>query len=606
MFQSESDRRETGADVDDTLGRRRSDFRHGQGPILDPGVILANIWRLRRVVVATTVIGALIGVLLALSTPQEYYAEARLYIDPRDMRASDTDNDSQLLPTDAMLAMVDSQVQILQSPRVLRATIDELDLLADPEFNGTLDQGGLSVLLGGAGAFLSAKESEPNVSIVLDNLRDRLTVSRDASTFVINVGMETRDAEKSARIANGIVENYLDNEAMARSGILERTSSALSSRIDDLRRDLDRAERAVEEYKAENGIIGASGEIIGENRLLAFSERLTQAQTAKVELQSRVRSIESVNVDDVVTGAMPEAVASETMTRLRGNYATLRAEIGSLTTQLGPRHPRLQSLRSSLETIRQSIRDELQRLVATARTELERATRTERELGERLATLKRQQLATNVDAVQLRELEREAAAMRQVYEDFLLRARRASEQQNISIGNVRVIADAVAPLRPSGTSRKLIAVAGTSTGFLVGLGIAFLAGAFESLTGHRPTLGLTASAMIADAPRAKRPERGMGGPMWRFGQPGPDRSARETEAARTSAAEADDNARDVARTRSETSPAIAESRVVTPRSGQGSETVRAVDEMSDEELEKLRQRMRRLRERADAYARMAR
>lgn len=576
MFQAENEMRTGGRDGD----RRRPVADTGaRRPLFDPVIVLASIWRMRLLVIATTLAGAVLGVMLALSTPHEYHATARLYVDPRDMRASEIDGDSQLLPTDAMLAMVDSQVEILQSSSVLEAVAEDLDLVEDPEFNGSLERGGVGALFSLVASVLDGGDEEPSRRIVLANLRDAISVGRESSTFVVNVTARSLDPEKAARIANAIVENYLNNEAMARAGLLERTTTALSARIDDLRADLDRAERAVERFKAENGIIGASGQLIGENQLLAFAERLTEAQTARVALESRVQSVRTVAVDDVLTGALPEAVASETMTGLRADYTDLRAEIASLTTRLGPRHPRLLALQSSLDAVRQSIQDELRRIVATAETELRRAVSTEEELAEQLAAVKSQQIDTNIDSVELRELEREAAATRQIYEDFLLRARRASQQQNISIGNARVIADAAPPLQPSGPSRKLIAMGGMMLGLLAGLGLAVAAGALRSLAGEgllEAPQPKVAEETTVRSPAAERRNRlRLSGVSTRIG--GWWRSARNANALAAPPAVASEN-------RSPPEP---------------------TEDTTDDELEELRDRMRALRQRADAYARMA-
>jgi succinoglycan biosynthesis transport protein ExoP len=84
------------------------------------------------------VAGAVIGVLMALSTPHKYYAESRLFVDPREIRVTEDDVRNQQLSTEAMLAIIDSQLQILSSTSVLEKVIADLGLDRDPEFNGSL------------------------------------------------------------------------------------------------------------------------------------------------------------------------------------------------------------------------------------------------------------------------------------------------------------------------------------------------------------------------------------------------------------------------------------------------------------------------------------
>jgi succinoglycan biosynthesis transport protein ExoP len=579
--------------------------RRGRRPVIDPAILAGSLWRHRFLVLGTTVAGAVIGVMLALSTPHKYSATALLYIDPRDMRTTDPDSGSQLLPTDAMLGLADSQVEILSSANVLGAVIEDLNLTEDAELTGRLSGGGLSAL---ARFFAgSDEESDTLERMVLSNLREVVTVGRDPRTFIINLSVSTRDPDKSATIANSIVDNYLTNEARARSGLLERTSLAFSERIEQLRLDLDLAERAVEQFKADNGIVGASGELIGDNQLLGFAERLTEVQTERVSLEARAQAVNAVDVDDIISGALPEGVASDTMTGLRSEYASIVSQADSLATRLGPRHPQIIALQSSLEAIRSEIRNELRRLDAAAQTELRRIRETEAQLTSQLDVLKTQQLAAGVDSVQLRELERKAAATRQIYEDFLLRSRQASEQQEILPGNVRVIADAEAPLEPSGTSRKLVAIAATIFGALAGLGYAGAVGAYESLSGQRlrwrdlsarrggPVPAATSlPAAPATPPLGTVPTR----------QRGPERSRRfpflsgfKLPAPHKQTAGSDGNVAPV-------SPHAPQHTAVDPRPVAEPNPAAASSMAVDDEIEQLRERMRQLRARADAYSRM--
>ena len=79
-------------------------------------------------------------------------------------------------------------------------------------------------------------------------------------------------------------------------------------------------------------------------------------------------------------------------------------------------------------------------------TELKRAVQQEQDLAARLAQLKVRSGDVNVDLVTLRELEREAAAKRAVYEAYLLRAKETGEQRDINTANMSVISPAFPPI----------------------------------------------------------------------------------------------------------------------------------------------------------------
>ncbi|WP_375589563.1 GNVR domain-containing protein [Hoeflea alexandrii] len=514
-------------------------FEDGNRPLLDASILISAVWRFRRLIVAATLAGAVIGVLMALSTPHRYYAESRLFVDPREIRVTEDDIRNQQLSTEAMLAITDSQLQILSSTSVLEKVIEDLGLDRDPEFNGSMAPGGIS---GGISLirelFTGKNPATEGEQKALNNLRDALSVGRDARTFVIIVGVDTRDPEKSALIANQIVETYLDSEGQAQSNLLERTSESIDTRINSLRADLDAAEREVERFKAENGLVGVGGQYIDDKEILALSDQLANARAMKVGIRVKADNLARVKIDDVLSGAFPEELLSSNLSELRKQYAQTKSNAESLATRLGPRHPQYISAMQSLETITNEISAELRRIVASSQTELQRAVETEQELASQMAVAKSRAIDQSVELVTLRELERKANATRGIYEAFLTRSRETSERSNLSTRNVRVISPAEAPLQPMGPSRKFIAIGGMMAGFLAGFGLALLAGAVESVRAYNSALHQARypgpSAGGHPQPPAPGPRTPPTGPGQRFRpRAESDMAGRDTGPART-------------------------------------------------------------------------
>lgn len=501
-------------------------------PLIDITVLIASVWRFRRLVVATTVLGAVAGVLIALSTPHHYYAENRIFVDPREIRLTDDDLRNQLLSTEAMIAMTDSQVEILSSNNVLSKVVDELNLTRDPEFNGSANSGGIAGGLALIRQLFSGTEANKAVEIeAIDNLRQALQVSRDPKTFVINVGVVSRGAEKSALIANTVVETYLDSEDAAQSGLMERTSDAIDMRLEALRSDLNAAERAVENFRAENDLVGVGGELIDDRQVLALNQQLGNARANKVSVRVKAENLAKADVSDIIDGAFPEEFLSANLVELRKQYAQTKANTDSLASRLGPRHPQYVAAKSSLDSIRDQIRSELRRIVASSQAELQRAVQTEQEIASQLAVAKSKSLGNSEELVTLRELERKAAATRQIYEGFLKRSRETSERGNLNTQNVRVISPAEPPLRTYGPSRKIVAIAGTVVGAMLGIAIALAFGFLQIVRDFLPEGG----------------PQGRGRPVRSFGVRTSPAQQRETQArdaprARPARAAAEDEA----------------------------------------------------------------
>lgn len=454
-------------------------------PLIDLATVVASVWSARYLIAVLAVLGAIAGVLLALATPNSYVAQTKLYVDPREVRLTDSDLSKQSLATEGILALVDSQLEVLRSRDVLEKVVTDLGLERDAEFGVVKKESGF-----GAGLavlremVMGAKPQAPGADVAgetLEKLTKALSVFRDPKTFIITVEVKSRDAEKSALIANRIVSTFLTEENSAQSGFFQRTTEALDGRITELSRELDLAEKAVEKFKAENDIVGASGELIADKQLSSLNDQVAAVRSRIAEARAKVDVVTKIQLNDVLSGAYPEEVNSATLAELRKQYSAARSQLGSLDTSLGPRHPQRLAAAQALEIARAEIGNELSRVAARASTELQRAQSTEQDLVRQLNTQKARQINASSGFVELRELERNATATRAIYESFLKRARETGEEEKLTTKNIRVISTAEPPLDPVGPSRKLIVIGGLFLGLMAGIGLAVLQGVYQSL-----------------------------------------------------------------------------------------------------------------------------
>jgi polysaccharide biosynthesis transport protein len=454
-------------------------------PLVDPIAVVSGVWRAKWIILATTIIGGALGAAIALSTPKKYLAVAEILFDPRNLNIVEREITQTGLPSDATLALVENQVRIMTSTNVLRKVIDRLGLLDDPEFNGEAETVGIDIRGAIRALFTTPPDGETEMrarySITAGNLYEALAVERGGKTFVISVGARTTDPEKSALIANTVTEEFTRTYGELQSGSAGRATEELTARLDELRAEVEKAERGVETFKAENDIVNPQGRLITDDEIIRTNEQLTAARARTLELNARAATARTADVDAALSGALPEEVNSSVMTEMRAQYAALAQEVERLSARLGPRHPQLQTAQAQLAGARSQVDAELRRIASAIQVDLRRAVQLEQELASRLAQLKARQAAVGTELVGLRELEREAAAARAVYEAFLLRARETGEQQSLNTANVSVISAAYPPILPTGPSRAMTAVVGAIIGMLVGIAIGGGRGALDSM-----------------------------------------------------------------------------------------------------------------------------
>ncbi len=451
-------------------GQTRASSQAGQGRE-DGNLLMTAITALRRYIVsilAFALLGLLIGVGLALLTPDRFAATTQMLIDPRDLRILQNELSPQSTSNDAAVTYLESQARVIASDGIKRKVIERLGLAGDPDFGGPGI--GLAERIG-LPASLTRDARDP-VLLALAAMDKQIFVRRSERTYVIDITTITGNGEKSARIANMMAEIYLEDQASVRSETAQRTSNALTGRLSELRERVRQAEDKVEKYRAANNLVGTGGKLVTEDTLSVSNTQLSQARARTLDAQAKFDQARTVRPSSVEAGATPEALQSPAI-------ASFRAQLGAALTReadalvlYGAQHPQLLSAQAQVRDARRQIAEELARTVQASRAELDRARAAEVAIGQQVERLKRETLSTGQAAVQLRELEREADANRQVYQAFLLRARETGEQTSVDTTNARVITSATAPLEKLGPNRKLFAVMGLLAGLGLGLGLA--------------------------------------------------------------------------------------------------------------------------------------
>jgi polysaccharide biosynthesis transport protein len=449
-------------------------------PLVHPIYVINAIKKWRNVILATTILGGVIGTLIALNTPKLYYSSTGIIIDPRNFKVVENDINPDVFLSEASLAIVDSQLNIIRSPTVMDQVVGQLSLEKDAEFNGS-KKGLLSPLLGFLEILSGGKSEGSNVGTAIKNVNKMTEAKRLPGTFVINIGATSEDPERAAQIANTIVDVYLAERATDRSNTADRTSNSMQARLPELKKQVEIAENKAAKFKAENDLFDAQGRLIDDEVILRLNDQLSSARSTTITLNARADSAKSVTVDGLLAGGLPEEINSNALNSLRAQYTTSKQRYDGLLTKLGPMHPDLQQAANESGSLRASIDAEITRIRSSIQTDLRRAVQTEQSLAASLAQMK-VKLAESGDAlVKLREIEREAASARTVYEQFLLRAQETSEQGTIDSTNVKRTNLAKASREPVNTSRKLLVMAGIVGGFLLGLGLAILVGILDAL-----------------------------------------------------------------------------------------------------------------------------
>lgn len=475
--------------------------------LTDPAWVVRTLWARKGLILLCAVLGLVLAGLASLLVPPKYVSTAQLFIDPRDLRVLQNEVSPNATGGDpiSITSYLESQARIIASDSIKTPVVWSEGLDKDPEFGGEAPKSGLGRLLAEWWPKSGAPDHDGLV-YALAALDRNVSVRRGERTFVIDISVTSREAAKAARIANALAETYLENQAKVRAEAAQRATASLTSRLEELRNRLRTAEDKAERYKEANNIVGVgAGRSMTEEQLALNNAQLVASRTRVTEARAKYDQIIATRPAGIEAGAIPEAVASNTMTALRAQLGAALAKEADLLASLGARHPALAAAQAQTRDARRQISDELSRIARSAKVELDRAVEAERQIARRVDQLTASQYAASRASVELRELEREVESSRVVYDAFLRRARETGELAGIDTTNARVISAAMPPLEKSGISRRTLALLGGIVGGGAGVALALGLALFGPLPLPRRPVRQAEETEAAQPPAAAAP-----------------------------------------------------------------------------------------------------
>jgi succinoglycan biosynthesis transport protein ExoP len=399
---------------------------------LDARALGHALLRKKRWIIIPTLIAAGLSIAAVNLVTPRYKSEARILIDGREnifLRPNGERNDEQRAGLDA--EAVTSQVQLLLSRDLASEIIKKNKLAQLPEFDPVL--GGLSPLksllaLVGIGRDPFSLTPEERV---LDAYFDRYTAYAVDKSRVVVIEFQSLDPDLAARVANSIADAYLVLQQAARQEQAKSASQWLSGEIDNLRKKVADAESKVEDFRSKSSLfVGTNNTTLSNQQMGELNTQLNNARALKSDAESKARLIR-----EMLQGGKPieasDVLNSELIRRLSEQRVTLRAQLAEQSSTLLDNHPRIKELKAQLAVLDTQIRDEASKVSRSLDNDARIAGGRVEGLSASLDQLKKQATSSNGQDVQLRALDREAKAQRDLLESYLAKYREANTRENI-------------------------------------------------------------------------------------------------------------------------------------------------------------------------------
>lgn len=372
----------------------------------------------RRILTLAAALFAL-GVVALIVLPVRYAATALVVLDPRELRVT---SDQEVLPGIGQdTAALQSQIEIAKSDGFLRPLIEQLKIADDEDIS----------------------RGYTDMTRLLERFRNRLEINRRGLTYVIAISFTSNSPDRAAYYANAIAEAFVASQGRVRTEATDEAAGWLQDRLKTLSERLRASEDAVAAFRLEHKIVNAGKESTTQQlRVTDLTQQVSAARARTEEAKARYEQVQrdlKANVEG--------PVKQDLLGMLRAQRSALTEQIAQKKAVYGDRHPDLAISNSQLADINRQIEIERKKNIETARSEYEAQLEQQNALEKQLKAFETKMLIDGQALVKLQELQRDAEANRNIYEQFLSRFKSTSEQRQLQASQTKVASLAIPPVR---------------------------------------------------------------------------------------------------------------------------------------------------------------
>lgn len=448
-------------DKRNTLPNRGNQFLRADNKSTDT-LDLREFWK--TLVRQKRLIGLIVGsillltLLFTLASKNIYRATSTLQIERQD---STKIIDSNFLTSGDIRDTRDfyqTQFELIRARSLAARVIEELKL--DESLSS-------ASLLGHIKQWFSSGDPRSKQTALENRLLDNLSIEPVKNSQLVAVHYDSSDPEQAAKIANKVVETFLNMNMERRIATTSGSRDYLAQKIEAARKKLEESQDKLTEYANKNEVfqINSSGTTPTAFELKEYSEELLQIRRQRRDIENTRTALQK----DVQTSF------SERVSQLTNNPGRLIQMAKELDEQ-----------KAALEKSPSSAKEKAFNQ-ATTKFETELAARI-KQLDIELSALKKKEASVRENVVraeadamlehdkdiEYRTLQKEVATNQDIYQDLMKRYNEVSVAGDIPTSNITIIDPAQAPINKFKPSLPTNLAFGALLGLFLGISAAFL------------------------------------------------------------------------------------------------------------------------------------
>ncbi len=395
---------------------------------------------------------------------------------------------------------IQSEMSVLKSQTLALRVADTLSLYQNTTFSKIGKKEGIP-----------GRENPASVYRILKTMAKAVNVSAIPHTDNITISVRTHSPELSEKIANTLVDEYVDRGYQVRFKSQEGISQWLAKQLDDLRQQTEVAQSRALEYGKKLDLLnttlsvptvkgggGAVPESLATERLLGLQQALTAAQSDRLVKEAQFNVLQSADM------AMVPQLGDPVLAGFLSARANAMAQLQQYSLKFGPNYSHVKELKTYIDQLTQQIDLALSNERKKASSELTAARESEESLQKAVDSSKGAMQQHQSDLIQYTIAQRDFESSYSLYQGLLQKLKEAGVLAGLHANDVEIIDRALIPIYKSAPDTLLYLIVGLGVGVVAGILLAFLVDSLDTSILDIDVLEQTTGApAIGTIPKAK-------------------------------------------------------------------------------------------------------
>ena len=445
------------------------------GQMIDAFALLRTLRIHKWMVLTLALAGLALGFVGGQALTPKYTAVAEILIEPEDNALGNDIGDGQL-GDDAL----ETEVRFLSSKSYMLQIVEETGVF-DHVVSGQ-GEDAASVPSGpwpfvnqafawlNSGAEKNSGVDDPDLAVLEERMelfeRD-YSVQIAGGSRVIEISYTSVDPKEAADVVNLAARIHIDKKLGIKESNNVENSSWIEGRVEALRQELNASERDIEKFRTEYSLATDTFDATAEE-LSEFVVELIRLKAELAREEATLASLGKMRSQKQNVLNLPDIASSQTIADLQAELREVQRRKAELGNVYGERHPEMIAVSAEEVTVTERIEQEVDRIIQNLEDSIDIKKGQRAALEDELTGSRTQKVLQSDFEVQLREKERNAEAIREVYEGFLQRSKELNEERLALDSDVIQLSEALPPALSDTPSPKLTALIGFCLAFLAG------------------------------------------------------------------------------------------------------------------------------------------